>query len=236
MSEPDLHSDECVASSESIPSRQDTILSTEDEGFECHSKANPIRQLCIRGIEWKWWDRIVLIVIALNTIQLAMIDPFDVESMRACSIPASEPYGYCGKWTTGKGWPPAGRDLLDCVSKIIALGLFWGSKTYLAELWNWLDFVVVIIGILDFIPSGGQGSGNMSALRSLRVLRPLRAVNKFPELKFLVVLLLQCLPALGNVIGVCLFIFFVFGILGVQLFSGNQAGANIFLHLIRWDV
>lgn len=54
-----------------------------------------------------------------------------------------------------------------------------------------LDFVVVIIGILDFIPSGGQGSGNLSALRSLRVLRPLRAVNKFPELKFLVVLLLQ---------------------------------------------
>ncbi|EKX47601.1 hypothetical protein GUITHDRAFT_86293, partial [Guillardia theta CCMP2712] len=185
------------------------------------SLQNPLRKLCIRGIEWKWWDRIVLFVIALNTVQLAMIDPFDVLSLS------------CWTWKT---WPPAGRDFLDligkffsaffvleCVAKIIALGLFWGSKTYLAELWNWLDFVVVIIGILDFIPSGGQGSGNLSALRSLRVLRPLRAVNKFPELKFLVVLLLQCLPALGNVIGVCLFIFFVFGILGVQLFSGNSA-------------
>jgi len=201
------------------------------------SLQNPLRKLCIRGIEWKWWDRIVLFVIALNTVQLAMIDPFDVPSMRACSSSPSGPYGYCGKWGTGKTWPPAGRDFLDligkffsaffvleCVAKIIALGLFWGSKTYLAELWNWLDFVVVIIGILDFIPSGGQGSGNLSALRSLRVLRPLRAVNKFPELKFLVVLLLQCLPALGNVIGVCLFIFFVFGILGVQLFSGLMRG------------
>lgn len=83
---------------------------------------------------------------------------------------------------------------------------------------------IVIIGMLDFIPSGGGDTGNLSALRSLRVMRPLRAVTKFPELRFLVVLLLQCIPMLSNVLGLCCFIFFVFGILGVQLYAGVLRG------------
>lgn len=36
---------------------------------------NPIRRACIRGIEWPWWDRIVLGLIFLNTIQLALYNP-----------------------------------------------------------------------------------------------------------------------------------------------------------------
>ena len=66
--------------------------------------------------------------------------------------------------------------------------------------------------------------GNLSALRSLRVLRPLRAITRFPQLKMLVGLLLKCIPMLGNVIGLLTFIFFIFGILGVQLFGGQLRG------------
>ncbi len=102
------------------------------------------------------------------------------------------------------------------------MGFFVGRKTYLSDSWNYLDFFIVLIGLLDFMPSG-TGS-NLSALRSLRVMRPLRAITKFPQLRFLVVLLLQCIPMLSNVIGLCCFIFFVFGILGVQLFQGALHG------------
>jgi hypothetical protein len=98
-----------------------------------------------------------------------------------------------------------------------------GPRTYLHDAWNYLDLFIVIVGLLDFVPSG-SGSGNLSALRSLRVMRPLRAITKFPELRFLVVLLLQCVPMLSNVLGLCGFIFFVFGILGVQLFAGTLRG------------
>lgn len=104
------------------------------------------------------------------------------------------------------------------------MGFIMGPHTYLHDPWNYLDFFIVIIGILDFVPSSESGGGNLSALRSLRVMRPLRAVTKFPELRFLVVLLLQCIPMLSNVLGLCCFIFFVFGILGVQLFSGILRG------------
>jgi hypothetical protein len=33
------------------------------------------RKAFIRGIEWKWWDRIVLILIGMNTLQLALYNP-----------------------------------------------------------------------------------------------------------------------------------------------------------------
>jgi len=57
-------------------------------------------------------------------------------------------------------------------------------------------------------------------LRALRVLRPLRAVNRFPALKKLVILLGKCVSKLGTVVGITMFIFLVFGILGVQLYKG----------------
>jgi len=34
------------------------------------------------GIEWVWWDRIVLFMILLNTIQLALYDPFDIPQLK----------------------------------------------------------------------------------------------------------------------------------------------------------
>lgn len=40
------------------------------------------------------------------------------------------------------------------------------------------------------------------------------------DLRILVMLLLDTLPMLGNVLLICFFVFFIFGILGVQLWSG----------------
>jgi voltage-dependent calcium channel L type alpha-1D len=114
--------------------------------------------------------------------------------------------------------------MIECAAKIVAYGFIVGPFTYLKDTWNWLDFFIVILGVLDFLPSDGEGASNLSSLRSLRVMRPLRAVTKFPELRFLIVLLLQCIPMLSNVLGLCSFIFLVFGILGVQLFQGLLRG------------
>ena len=58
---------------------------------------NPIRRALIRAIEWKWWDRIVLLLIFLNTVQLAAFLPFDV--------PALNP-------------DPEFRDAMDIVGKV----------------------------------------------------------------------------------------------------------------------
>ena len=78
---------------------------------------------------------------------------------------------------------------------------------------------------------------NLSAIRTVRVLRPLRAINRIPSkhsffliygtddcclpgMRILVMLLLDTLPMLGNVLLLCFFVFFIFGIVGVQLWAG----------------
>jgi hypothetical protein len=50
-------------------------------------------------------------------------------------------------------------------------------------------------------------------------------VTKIPQLKALVVVILQSIPELGNVFALCGLVWFVFGILGVQLFQGVTRGA-----------
>ena len=47
---------------------------------------NPFRKAIIWAIEMKWWDRVVLLLILLNTIQLGLLyDPFDVDGLRPIS-------------------------------------------------------------------------------------------------------------------------------------------------------
>jgi len=192
----------------------------DDEKYQARSLflftlQSPARQTMIRWVEWKWWDRIVLMIILLNTIQLLFIDPLDNEKTRPNGPQQRNALEVIGQIFSV-------IFLLEFAAKVFALGFFYGSKTYLSEAWNWLDFFIVVLGIIDFVPDSGDS--DLSALRSLRVLRPLRAVNKFPRLKFLACLLLETLPMLSNVMGLCFFVFFAFGILGIQLFAGRMRG------------
>ncbi|XP_074182527.1 voltage-dependent T-type calcium channel subunit alpha-1I isoform X7 [Rhinolophus sinicus] len=87
--------------------------------------------------------------------------------------------------------------------------------------------------VCDRLPAPGTGASrwmveysldlqniNLSAIRTVRVLRPLKAINRVPSMRILVNLLLDTLPMLGNVLLLCFFVFFIFGIIGVQLWAG----------------
>jgi hypothetical protein len=108
---------------------------------------------------------------------------------------------------------------LEMVVKIMALG-FTGENAYLSDTWNRLDFFIVVAGISEIVLQEYMGNINLTAIRTIRVLRPLRAVNRIPSMRILVNLLLDTLPMLGNVLLLCFFVFFIFGIVGVQLWAG----------------
>uniref|UniRef100_A0A671XB20 Calcium voltage-gated channel subunit alpha1 H n=1 Tax=Sparus aurata TaxID=8175 RepID=A0A671XB20_SPAAU len=105
----------------------------------------------------------------------------------------------------------------EMVMKMVALGVI-GQNSYLGDTWNRLDFFIVIVGMLEYSLDGHNVS--LSAIRTVRVLRPLRAINRVPSMRILVTLLLDTLPMLGNVLALCFFVFFIFGIVGVQLWAG----------------
>ena len=181
--------------------------------------------MCIWGIEQIWWDNGVVVLILLNTLQLAMYDPLD--------NPANLPESHI---TTGKVWPFLGRDALDviglfftaaftveCVIKILAMGLVRGRHSYLAQSSNWLDFFVVAIGVVDF--AGDQVDlGAFSALRLLRILRVLRVVTRDERLKQMVVVLIGSVPLMFSTVVTLCMVLLIFGILGVQLYQGVLHG------------
>lgn len=98
--------------------------------------------------------------------------------------------------------------------------------------------------VAEYLLQEYLGNINLTAIRTIRVLRPLRAVNRIPSMRilgacrgragssslFAVNLLLDTLPMLGNVLLLCFFVFFIFGIVGVQLWAGllrNRCAINL---------
>merc|ERR1719313_2308165 len=83
---------------------------------------------------------------------------------------------------------------------------------------SWVDVIMSNIpGI-----SGGAILSLLKIFRILRALRPLRAVNKLPGLKLVVNCLLASLGPIGTTLIIVATIFFIFGILGTQLFKGKM--------------
>ena len=86
--------------------------------------------------------------------------------------------------------------ILEAIIKIIAMGFLFHKNSYMRDIWNIIDFVIVITGALElityFFPFGAHI--NIKSLRNLRVLRPLRSINTVPSMKRLVETLISSLP------------------------------------------
>ena len=95
---------------------------------------------------------------------------------------------------------------------------------YLRNSWNRLDFLIVMLGVADYVP--GVAATGSSAVRTVRVLRPLRSINNIPELRDIVTALIRSLPGLSSVLAISGLMFFIFGILAVcgSMFSWRSAG------------
>ncbi|KAG2453381.1 hypothetical protein HYH02_001605 [Chlamydomonas schloesseri] len=94
-----------------------------------------------------------------------------------------------------------------------------GPNAYLHDGWNWIDLLSTACGYLAFLPAAN--GGGINGLRALRALRPLRALKAIPGLKLLVQCLLELVPLLMDVLFLLVWVFFVFGIIGLNLFMGS---------------
>ncbi|XP_041813433.1 voltage-dependent T-type calcium channel subunit alpha-1I [Chelmon rostratus] len=175
--------------------------------FFCLKQTTCPRNWCIRMVSSPWFERISIMVILLNCVTLGMYQPcenIDCTSDRCQILQAFDAFIYI-------------FFALEMVVKMVALGIF-GRRCYLGDTWNRLDFFIVMAGMVEY--SLDLQNINLSAIRTVRVLRPLKAINRVPSMRILVNLLLDTLPMLGNVLLLCFFVFFIFGIIGVQLWAG----------------
>ena len=85
----------------------------------------------------------------------------------------------------------------EVVIKIIALGfVFNGKDSYMKNLWNVADFLIVIISIVSLCPMDVNLSA-LKAIRMARLLRPLRVISKNENLKLSIQALFISIPAIS---------------------------------------
>mmetsp|Transcript_86137 Transcript_86137/g.223875 ORF Transcript_86137/g.223875 Transcript_86137/m.223875 type:complete len:1894 (+) Transcript_86137:58-5739(+) len=208
------------------------VVVVEDDGgsvvtVRCHGKESvtcrrslfvlPIdsvpRKAILALVQWKWFDRFILLCIVINSILLAIqqhrADPDNLANQICANVDKILTWVF----------------IMECVLKIIGLGFLIDRSTYLRDPWNILDFVVVVSAVVEMIPAIPMSS--LGFLRLFRVLRPLRSLNAIPEMKALVNTTISAVPRLGNVAALGVFIGLVFAIIGVTLMPG------VFYHQCR---
>eukprot|EP01065_Artemidia_motanka_P026535 TRINITY_DN3159_c1_g1_i1.p1 TRINITY_DN3159_c1_g1~~TRINITY_DN3159_c1_g1_i1.p1 ORF type:complete len:2044 (+),score=574.83 TRINITY_DN3159_c1_g1_i1:49-6180(+) len=114
---------------------------------------------------------------------------------------------------------------IEAVLKILALG----RKEYFGDPWNRFDLIIVVLSAtplliqLGFALAGGStAAGNASLasqFRMLRLARLLRMVKQAAGVRALLRTLFYALPSFSNIAGLILLVFFVFAVMGLNLFG-----------------
>ncbi|XP_056021116.1 sodium channel protein 1 brain-like isoform X8 [Ostrea edulis] len=108
---------------------------------------------------------------------------------------------------------------IEMLMKWMALGF----KKYFTSFWTILDFCIVVISLTSLIVDamGGEDISAFRSLRTLRAFRPLRAISRWQSMRIVVNALMLAIPAILNVLVVCMVFWLIFSIMGVQFFSGR---------------
>ncbi|KFO21438.1 Voltage-dependent N-type calcium channel subunit alpha-1B [Fukomys damarensis] len=176
----------------------------------CLSPTNLLRRFCHYIVTMRYFEMVILVVIALSSIALAAEDPVQTDSSRNNALKYMD-YIFTGVFT------------FEMVIKMIDLGLLLHPGAYFRDLWNILDFVVVSGALVAFAFSGSKGKdiSTIKSLRVLRVLRPLKTIKRLPKLKAVFDCVVNSLKNVLNILIVYMLFMFIFAVIAVQLFKGK---------------
>ncbi|GAB1286033.1 Voltage-dependent N-type calcium channel subunit alpha-1B [Apodemus speciosus] len=176
----------------------------------CLSPTNLLRRFCHYIVTMRYFEMVILVVIALSSIALAAEDPVRTDSFRNNALKYMD-YIFTGVFT------------FEMVIKMIDLGLLLHPGAYFRDLWNILDFIVVSGALVAFAFSGSKGKdiSTIKSLRVLRVLRPLKTIKRLPKLKAVFDCVVNSLKNVLNILIVYMLFMFIFAVIAVQLFKGK---------------
>ncbi|KAK9709140.1 Ion transport protein [Popillia japonica] len=103
--------------------------------------------------------------------------------------------------------------------KILALGFVLHRGSYLRNIWNIMDFFVVLTGFLTMFPQEIIAV-DLRTLRAIRVLRPLKLVSGIPSLQVVLKSIIKAMAPLLQIGLLVLFAIVIFAIIGLEFYSG----------------
>ena len=176
-------------------------------------QTNKFRMFCLKLMNYKWFDRFILIMILASTARLILDTIIS---------------GYISVLTF---------DILDVVFnlifffealiKVVALGFVLDEGSYLRDNWNKIDIIIVICSIFDFVSlfqkytAGNQNNSSLQflkVLRLLRTLRPLRFISHNIQLKLIIISLFDSILPIINALLIVIVVYYIFSIVGISLF------------------
>ncbi|XP_033240515.1 voltage-dependent calcium channel type A subunit alpha-1 isoform X22 [Drosophila miranda] len=169
---------------------------------------NPIRKYTRFIIEWPPFEYAVLLTIIANCVVLALEEhlPGGDKTVLAQKLEKTEAYFLC----------------IFCVEaslKILALGLVLHKHSYLRNIWNIMDFFVVVTGAMTIFAEANIDV-DLRMLRSFRVLRPLKLVSRIPSLQVVLKSIIKAMAPLLQIGLLVLFAIVIFAIIGLEFYSG----------------
>ncbi|KAM9791175.1 voltage-dependent R-type calcium channel subunit alpha-1E isoform 3-T3 [Syngnathus typhle] len=176
--------------------------------------SNPIRRICHYIVNIRYFEMSILLVIVASSIALAAEDPVCASSERNKVLRYFD-YVFTGVFT------------FEMVIKMINQGLILHDGSYFRDMWNILDFIVVVGALIAFALTNVMGNNKgrdiktIKSLRVLRVLRPLKTIKRLPKLKAVFDCVVTSLKNVFNILIVYQLFMFIFAVIAVQLFKGK---------------
>nr|UGV94655.1 CaV1 voltage-gated calcium channel alpha-1 subunit [Trichoplax adhaerens] len=174
---------------------------------------NPIRQFATTVVEKKAFEYLILFTIFANCVALALYQPLPNNDNTLLNENMEKvEYVFLAIFT------------IESFLKIITYGFAIPSGAYLRNGWNILDFIIVIVGIINIIftatSSSNQNIDVLRALRAFRVLRPLRLVSGVPSLQVVMNAIMKAMVPLFHVAALVVFVIIIYATIGLELFNG----------------
>uniref|UniRef100_A0A8C8LUZ3 Voltage-dependent calcium channel alpha-1 subunit IQ domain-containing protein n=1 Tax=Oncorhynchus tshawytscha TaxID=74940 RepID=A0A8C8LUZ3_ONCTS len=174
------------------------------------STSSRIRRACHYVVNLRYFEMCILLVIAASSIALAAEDPVSATSNWNKVLRYFD-YVFTGVFT------------FEMIIKMIDQGLILHDGSYFRDLWNILDFIVVVGALVAFALTNNKGRDikTIKSLRVLRVLRPLKTIKRLPKLKAVFDCVVTSLKNVFNILIVYKLFMFIFAVIAVQLFKGK---------------
>ncbi|XP_045030505.1 voltage-dependent calcium channel type A subunit alpha-1 isoform X7 [Daphnia magna] len=172
------------------------------------TEKNIIRRYTRFIIEWPPFEYAVLLTIIANCVVLALEEhlPGGDKTPLARKLEKTEPYFL-------------GIFCVESTLKILALGFALHRGSYLRNIWNMMDFVVVVTGFVTLFAQD-ELDVDLRTLRAIRVLRPLKLVSGIPSLQVVLKSIIKAMAPLLQIGLLVLFAIVIFAIIGLEFYSG----------------
>ncbi|RWS17361.1 uncharacterized protein B4U79_11701, partial [Dinothrombium tinctorium] len=143
-----------------------------------------LRSKCFHLVENKYFETLVITLILISSLTLALEDVYLPERL----------------WL---------KNILEFTDKFFTVIFFfemilkwfaYGFQYYFTNAWCWLDFIIVMVSVLNFCAELLQMNKIQAfkTMRTLRALRPLRAMSRMQGMRVVVNALVQAIPAIFN--------------------------------------